>query len=75
LRITVEPRSLEELLEALAALSFPVNPQLYHRTARVVVEFPAYSERLEEVRDALTRRGVNAKTLEVHRVLEELVGS
>ncbi len=33
-RITVEPRLLEDLLDALAVLDFPVNPQLYHHTAR-----------------------------------------
>ena len=28
LRVAVEPRLLEDLLEALARLDFPVNPQL-----------------------------------------------
>jgi hypothetical protein len=38
LRISVEPRLLEDLLEALAQLDFPVNPQLYHRPGQVTVE-------------------------------------
>jgi len=75
LRISVEPKSLEELLEALAALSFPVNPQLYHRPARVVVEFPAYSERLEEVRKTLAHQGLDEQALEIIGVLGQLVGS
>ncbi len=50
LRISVEPRLLEDLLEALARLDFPVNPQLYHQPAHVTVEFPAYSARVDEVR-------------------------
>ena len=74
LRITVDPRTLEQLLEALAALSFPVNPQLYHRPAQVVVEFPAYSERLLEVRDALGRQGLSTDTLEVNQVLGQPAG-
>lgn len=73
LRISVEPRLLEDLLEALAQLSFPVNPQLYHRPAQVVVEFPAYLDRLEEVRHALSHC-VNADNLEVNRVLGATAG-
>jgi len=46
--IAVQPRLLEELLDTLSALDFPVNPQLYHRQAQVVVEFPAYEARIEE---------------------------
>jgi hypothetical protein len=69
LRISVDPRSLEHLLEALAVLDFPVNPQLYHRPARVIVEFPAYSERVKEVRTALGQEGFDAEGLEVAAVL------
>jgi hypothetical protein len=56
LSIATEPRLLEELLEALASLDFPVNPQLYHRAAEVLVEFPAYSNQIERVGDVLLRR-------------------
>ncbi|HYL74186.1 MAG TPA: hypothetical protein VEU96_08265 [Bryobacteraceae bacterium] len=69
LRVSVEPRQLEDLLEALAQLDFPVNPQLYHRPGQVTVEFPAYSDRVEEVRGGLRRHGFNATGLEVSRVL------
>ena len=64
LRIAVEPKFLEDLLEALASLDFPVNPQLYHRPAQVTVEFPAYSARVDEVRDTLLRHGFSAASLE-----------
>jgi hypothetical protein len=70
LRISVEPRLLEDLLEALARLDFPVNPQLYHRPAQVTVEFPAYSARLDEIRDTLQRHGFSPASLEVARGLE-----
>jgi len=75
LRISVEPKIVEEVLEALASLSFPVNPQLYHRPAQVVVEFPAYSTRLGEVRAALEHQGLKPDSLEVNRVLAAGVGS
>jgi hypothetical protein len=55
LSIATDPKLLEELLEALATLDFPVNPQLYHRSAEVLVEFPAYSNQVEGVREALLR--------------------
>jgi hypothetical protein len=28
--ISIEPRLLEELLDVLASLAFPINPQIYH---------------------------------------------
>jgi len=65
LRIRVDPKHLEDLLEALALLDFPVNPQLYHRPGQVTVEFPAYSARVKEVGDAIRNHGFNPESLEV----------
>jgi hypothetical protein len=65
LRISVEPKLLEDLLEALSSLDFPVNPQLYHRPAQVTVEFPAYSAQVEHVREALRGNGFNPQSLEM----------
>jgi hypothetical protein len=65
LRITVEPKLLEDLLEALSSLDFPVNPQLYHRPAQVAVEFPAYSPQVRHVRDALRHHGFDPNSLGV----------
>ncbi len=67
LRVSVEPRLLEDLLETLARLDFPVNPQLYHRPVQVTVEFPASSTRVEDVRDALSNNGFSASSLKVTR--------
>jgi len=67
LSIATEPRLLEDLLEALASLDFPVNPQLYHRATEVRVEFPAYSRQIEQVRDALGREGFDSTALAVSR--------
>jgi hypothetical protein len=69
LSLSVEPKLLEDLLEALAQLDFPVNPQLYHRAASVMVEFPAYTSRIQEVREVLRRHGFRPATLEIARGL------
>ena len=69
LSVSTEPKHLEDLLEALASLDFPVNPQLYHRPAEVVVEFPAYSSQVDQVRDALVRQGFAGSGIQVSRPL------
>ncbi len=69
LSIATEPKLLEDLLEALAVLDFPVNPQLYHRPTEVRVEFPAYSNQVEQVRDALVRQGFDGDGIQVTRPL------
>ena len=69
LRISVEPKLLEDLLECLATLEFPVNPELFHRQAGVIVEFPAYAARVDDVRRTLLDRGFNPDCLELSRVL------
>jgi len=85
-RVCVEPRSLEALLDALAGLSFPVNPQIYHQAGIgyvhpdgreevvpvTLVEFPAFSGRVAEVRHALRANGLSAATVDVRSMLDEL---
>ena len=84
--IDVEPRDLEELLDALAHLEFPINPQIYHDAALVrryadgreasepatIVEFPAYEERLEEIRGILVAYGFGSGRLHVAEMLNEI---
>ena len=65
LAISVEPRLLEDLLETLAGLTFPVNPQLYHQQTKVIVEFPAYSGRVGEVRHTLHDHGLSSVGIEL----------
>jgi hypothetical protein len=65
LTYAVDHRHLEDLLEALASISFPVNPQLYHQPASVSVEFPAYSNSVPEVRAALVRFGFPPDDLKI----------
>lgn len=69
LRISVEPRLLEDLLEVLAGLDFPVNPELHHRLSCVTVDFPAYSGKVNEVRKLLKLYNFGAECMVVERAL------
>lgn len=74
IRVSVEPRLLEDLLETLAELPFPINPQIYHEvrtTQKTSVEFPAYGSWTGSIRSALATAGLAAQ-LSVHPMLEEL---
>ncbi len=68
--ITVDPHDLEELLDALAHVPFPINPQIYHQSG--VVEFPAYAQRVPDVRAALEAYGFNGTILRVRSMLDAL---
>ena len=48
-RVMVASRDLEDLLETLAGVDFPVNPELIPRGGETMVEFPAYGHQLEEI--------------------------
>jgi hypothetical protein len=84
--IHVDPRHLESLLEALAQVSFPVNPQIYHDALMVyryadgheeaeavtLVEFPAYAGELPGVQQALQAYGFDPATVQVTTMLDEI---
>ncbi len=75
LQIAVEPKLLEDLLETLAELPFPVNPKIQHQVGpnpSAVIEFPAYRAKLDQVRNALARGGFPAASLQVHSMLDQL---
>ena len=71
LRIAVEARSLEDLLEALAEAPFPLNPQIYHHP-QTIVEFPAYSSRVPQIAQILTLRGFDPHQMRVLNLLESI---
>lgn len=71
-RITVEPRLLERLLDILAALSFPINSQLYHGAPATIIEFPAWAGRVREIEAALTRSGFDGASLSVKDMLADI---
>ena len=82
--VHVEPRRLETLLEALAQLSFPINPQIYHDASvryvygggreevepTTLVEFPAYDARVPEVRRMLAAFGFPPDALHTTGMLD-----
>lgn len=84
--ICVQPHLLEALLETLADVQFPINPQIYHNASvsrlhadgreevepATLVEFPAYSERLDEVRLVLQERGFDPGALWARNMLDEI---
>lgn len=84
--ICVEPRQLESLLETLAGIGFPINPQIYHDAvvvyvypdqreetkATTLVEFPAYAARLEEVRKALEANHFDPGAMQLRNMLDEI---
>ena len=76
IQISVAPRLLEGLLEALADLPFPVNPEIHHGAAeaRTVVEFPAYINRLPEIEGALARRSFDPASVRARNMLEQIRG-
>lgn len=59
-RASVEPRLLEPLLDALAHVPFPINPEICHGWP-TTVEFPAYSGRVSELRRTVLSRLPEAK--------------
>jgi hypothetical protein len=70
-RISVDPRELEEILECLAGVSFPVNPQIYHGVP-TIVEFPAWGGRLDELRESLRNFGFDPSAVAVQDMLGTL---
>jgi hypothetical protein len=84
--VTVAPRDLEAALDALAQLNFPINPQIYHdavsiyryadgrqeRVPTTMVEFPAYENRLAEIRHMLESRRFDPANVHVAEMLEDI---
>jgi hypothetical protein len=71
-RVAVDWRALEDLLDALARASFPVNPEIQHGNPSTIVEFPAYESELEEVSRLLSAAGLGACPIETANILTTL---
>ena len=56
-RLTTSAQDLEETLETLAGLDFPVNPELFHRGSETTIEFPAYTGQFSHLATALVAYG------------------
>src|SRR5579862_4272295 len=84
--IAAEPADLEALLEALARLDFPVNPQIYHEAEIVyvygegheetepitLVEFPAYLGQVAMVEKALEGPGFARISIQLTSMLDRI---
>ncbi len=84
--ISVDPRHLESLLEALAQVDFPINPEIYHDAALVylypdgreeteattLVEFPAYRGQLDKVRRDMESYRFDPASLQVTSMLDQI---
>lgn len=75
--VSVEAHRLEALLDALAHLEFPVNPQIYHDAGPVgrpatLVEFPAYDNRLPEIRSLLEVCGFPSASVRATAMLDSI---
>ncbi|HYO83666.1 MAG TPA: hypothetical protein VES20_19850 [Bryobacteraceae bacterium] len=73
-RVAVDPRRLEDLLECLAALPFPVNPEIFHGLP-TLVEFPAWQDWLPVVKRALSASGFPLQSVSTRSMLETLSAS
>ena len=73
-RIAIPWRELENLLETLSEAPFPINPEIRHGSPLTAVEFPAYSQQIEEIRRAVQNAGWDAREIETRKLWPELVG-
>jgi hypothetical protein len=74
--IAVDSRHLESLLEALASVSFPINPQIHHDcAAATLVEFPAYEPHVEEVRRAIEAFGFDPQSLRTRGMWDKIAAA
>jgi len=85
-QICVKPHLLESLLDVLAGVGFPVNPQIYHQAGVgyvyadgheevepvTIVEFPAYSKHLAEVRQVVKSGGLDPASVHVRSMLADI---
>ncbi len=73
IRITVEPRLLEQLLESLAGTSYHINPQVFPNSPEGArVEFPAYESWIDPISAGLKGNGLEPVQFEATRMLTRL---
>ena len=68
-RVRVDERLLEEVLEALAGASFPINPEIRHGHPDTWVEFPAYEKHTAEIRRLIRAAGIRNVEIELANTL------
>jgi hypothetical protein len=73
-RVAIEPHALEEMLDCLSSVPFPINPQIYHGVP-VIVEFPAWEHQLHLVKDALRAYGFSPSAVQTRDMLEAITAA
>jgi hypothetical protein len=68
-RVRVDSRLLEDLLDALAQADFPINPEIRHGYPDTFVEFPAYDQQVPEIRSLIQRAGIRDVALDLANML------
>jgi hypothetical protein len=71
-RVKVDAGMLEDALDTLATLPFPVNPELRHKGLDTEIEFPAYAGSLPEVDGAFRARGLYVGAVESTPMIEAI---
>jgi hypothetical protein len=71
-RVHVDPRSLEDALEALCDLDFPINPEIRHGYPDTVIEFPAYDALIPEIEGLLRRSGIEGIDVEQAAIMRAM---
>lgn len=71
-RVRVDSRHLEDVLEALAHADFPINPEICHGYPNTWVEFPAYDKQIADVRNLLRQAGIHDVSLELASMLRAI---
>lgn len=71
--VSVDAPRLEALLDTLARLEFPINPEIHHEARpATLVEFPAYQNWLPQIRDLLETCGFPANSVTATPMLDSI---
>jgi hypothetical protein len=71
-KVNVPSRSLEDLLDALARLDFPINPEIRHGYPDTTVEFPAYDTNVSAIEMVLRAAGIIGVRIELANMLRAI---
>jgi hypothetical protein len=61
--ISIAPRDIERLLDALAQLPHPINPDLRYEEWLTHVDFPAWNSWVDDLRQLLEKEGFHGARL------------
>lgn len=71
-KVTIPSRSLEDLLDTLARLDFPINPEIRHGFPDTLVEFPAYDTHVGAIEQVVRATGILGVRIELANMLRAI---